>query len=204
MVLVRKMHEVALMRIAIPQWQGRIAPVFDVAGHLLLVDVEDNREIHREEKRLVKTEPSARAAELLGYGTGVLICGAVSASLQFRIAASGVQVIAFVCGAVDDVLAAYLNGTLANPVFAMPGCRRWRWRGGEDVLPVGFGMGRRRGRYAQGRGRVQGAITDNGPAAIAAGEFSTCPKCGEKVLRRVAPSQTRNVCSKCGARMAPF
>jgi len=122
------------MRIAIPQWQGRIAPVFDVAAHLLMVEVEDNRETHREEKRLIKTELSARAAEVLGYGADILICGAISAPLQFRIAASGIQVIAFICGTVDEVLAAYLNGTLANPAYVMPGCRRWRWRGGRDTF----------------------------------------------------------------------
>ncbi len=128
------MQRPTTMRIAIPQWQERIAPVFDVAGHLLLVDVEGNRETHRAEKRLVRTELSARAAELLSCGTNVLICGAISAPLQFRIAASGVQVIAFICGAVDEVLAAYLNGTLGDPPFAMPGCRRWRWRGDRDVF----------------------------------------------------------------------
>lgn len=191
------------MRIAIPQWHGRIAPVFDVASQLLLVDVEDNRETHREEKRLVKTELSARAGELSSCRPDVLICGAISAPLQFRIAASGVRVSAFICGAVDEVLAAYLSGMLANPVFAMPGCRRWRWRGGEDVLPVGFGMGRRRGRFGQGRGRVQSPLTSECPGAAKA-EFSTCPKCGEKVRLKAGSSQVRDVCSKCGDPLAPF
>jgi predicted Fe-Mo cluster-binding NifX family protein len=127
------------MRIAIPQWQGRIAPVFDVAGHLLLVDVEERRETHREDCRLTKTELSARAAELLNSKSDVLICGAISAPLQLRISASGIQVIAFICGPVDEVLAAYLSDGLGNPGFAMPGCRRWRWRGAGDVLPDGFG-----------------------------------------------------------------
>jgi predicted Fe-Mo cluster-binding NifX family protein len=125
------------MRIAIPQWQGRIAPVFDVAGHLLLVDIDHGRETQRQEQTLAKTEWSARVQGLLSSGVNVLICGAVSAQLQSKIAASGIQVIAFVCGAVDDVLAAYLDGTLADRAFAMPGCQRWRRHGGQDVLPIG-------------------------------------------------------------------
>jgi predicted Fe-Mo cluster-binding NifX family protein len=133
------------MRIAIPQWQGRIAPVFDVAGCLLLVDVENGQELRREEMRLVKTDLDARVAELLGFRVDVLICGAISAPLQSKIAASGVRVSAFLCGSVDHVLAAYLEGSLAKPVFAMPGCRRWRSQGGEDVLPVRPGTRRRRG-----------------------------------------------------------
>lgn len=122
------------MRIAIPEWQGRIAPVFDVASHLLLVDVEGSREVHREEKRLVKTDVPGRVVELLSCGTNVLICGAISAPLQFRIDTRGIRVIAFICGTVDEVLAAYLNGTLCDATFAMPGCRRRRRRGGREVV----------------------------------------------------------------------
>lgn len=192
------------MRIAIPSWQGRIAPVFDVAGHLLLVDLEDGRETRREEKSLLKTEFSARATELASYGVNVLICGAISAPLQVKLIASGLKVISFVCGAADDVVTAYLNGMLGNPAFAMPGCRRWRWRGGEDVLPVGFGIGRRGGRLGQGRGRVQNTVISEGPGAAAAGKFSPCQKCGEKICRDTGSSPAQNVCPKCGASTAPF
>ncbi len=191
------------MRIAIPQWQGRIAPVFDVAGRLLLVDVEEGRETHREERRLLKTELPARAAELLSYSVDLLICGAVSTPLQLRVAASGVQVIAFVCGAVEEVLAAYLNGTLATPAFAMPGCRRWRRRGGEDRLPAGFGMGRGRGRFGQDQGRTPCLRTREGLAATGEDKPSLCPKCGGKVRYRAGTREIENVCWQCGARTAP-
>ena len=132
------------MRVAIPQWRGRVAPVFDVAGHLVLIDIQDNRETHREHGRLLKSQVPERVAELAAYGVDVLICGAISASLQSRIVASGVRVIAFICGAVDEVLAAHLNGTLVDPAFAMPGCRRWRRSGGEDIQPA---VRRDRGRH---------------------------------------------------------
>jgi predicted Fe-Mo cluster-binding NifX family protein len=86
--------------------------------------VEEGRETHREERRLVKTELSARAAELRRYGVDLLICGAISAQLQFRIVAAGIQVIPFLCGPVDEVLDAYLNDRLARRAFAMPGFQR--------------------------------------------------------------------------------
>jgi predicted Fe-Mo cluster-binding NifX family protein len=110
------------MRIAIPQWQGRVSPVFDVAVNLVLIDIENGQEIHREEKRFLETEPSARVAEFLSIKADILICGAISAPLQTRLTASGVQVTGFICGMIDEVLAAYLNGRLATPAFAMPGC----------------------------------------------------------------------------------
>jgi hypothetical protein len=53
------------MRIAIPQWQGRVSPVFDVAGILLLIDIEDGREIGREERLSIGKNPSARVTEFL-------------------------------------------------------------------------------------------------------------------------------------------
>jgi predicted Fe-Mo cluster-binding NifX family protein len=200
--LARQMLKGLVMRIAIPQWQGRIAPVFDVAGHLLLIDVEDSRETRREEKQLLKTELWARVAELLGYGADVLICGAISAPLQFRIAASGVRVIAFVCGAVDEVLAAYLRGALVDPRFAMPGCRRWRRGDGEDVLPVEFATPHRRGRLGRGWGISAGSVAGKGPQSALAVEFFVCPGCGEKIPRR--RNQAQNVCPRCGASAGPF
>ena len=139
------------MRVAIPQWRGRVAPVFDVAGHLLLVDIDDSHETRREQRRMVKNQGPERAAELAACGVEVLICGAISAPLQSRIAASGVRVIAFLCGGVDEVLAAFLTGRLSDPSFAMPGCRRWRWRGGEDALPAERGARQHRDTVGQGR-----------------------------------------------------
>jgi predicted Fe-Mo cluster-binding NifX family protein len=156
------------MRIAIPHWQGRIAPVFDVAGHLLLADLEGGRVAHRQEKALIRHEPTARVSELVACGVELLICGAISARLQLRIAQAGIRVVAFLCGTVDEVLSACLNGTLSDSRLAMPGCRRWRWRGGDDgwpeetvhasstrsesAVPSGCGLASRR---REGKGRTQ-------------------------------------------------
>ncbi len=134
-VLACQMHTPCVMRVAIPHWQGRIAPVFDVAGHLLLADLEDGRVAQRQETALMRQEPAARVSELVACGVELLICGAISAPLQLRIAQAGIRVAAFLCGTLDEVLSACLNGTLSDPRLAMPGCRRWRWRGGDDAWP---------------------------------------------------------------------
>jgi predicted Fe-Mo cluster-binding NifX family protein len=129
------------MRILIPQWQGRISPVFDVAANFLVIDVESGHEIRREERRLADTGSLARIFEFLRFGADTLICGAISAPAEVRLAAAGVRVISFTCGMVDDVLAAYLKGELAHPGFAMPGCQRWHRQKGEDIMPGGSGVG---------------------------------------------------------------
>ena len=50
------------MRIAIPEWQGRVSPVFDVAVSLLLIDVDGKHEVRREQRRLLRTDPLAALA----------------------------------------------------------------------------------------------------------------------------------------------
>ena len=128
------------MRIAIPSWQGRVSPVFDVAKILLLVDVEGSRELGRNERSVVHANPLARAREVAELGANVLICGAISRPLEMGLTSAGVRVIAQTCGPVDDVLGAFLDGQLTNNAFLMPGCRgrRRRFRG------------RRRGRPGRG------------------------------------------------------
>jgi predicted Fe-Mo cluster-binding NifX family protein len=189
------------MRIAIPQWQGRVSPVFDVAGNLLLIDIEHDRETGREERRLLATEAYARVAEFLNFGAGTLICGAISAPLQSRLIASGVQVIGFACGMVDDVLAAYLNGSLANRAFVMPGCQRWRRPKGENCMSENFGMGAGRGGGRRGQGRGQGAGKMGGAFAAGAGGFCICPKCGEKLAHAAGQPCLQMLCPKCGQPM---
>lgn len=118
------------MRVAIPYWQGRVSPVFDVAANFLLIDIEGGREIRREDRPLVQIDPFARVAEFLSFGAGVLICGAISTSLQAKLIASGVQVIGFACGNVEEVLDAHLSGQLESRAFAMPGCKK---RSGDGI-----------------------------------------------------------------------
>ena len=98
-----------VMRIAIPQWQGRVSPVFDVAGNLQLIDIENGQEVRREERPMAGTDPIARIGEFLSFGAGILICGAISAPMQARLVSGGVRVIGFTCGTVDDVFHVYIH-----------------------------------------------------------------------------------------------
>jgi len=140
---------------------------------MLLIDVEHRREVRREERSLSRSDLPARAGEFLKLEANVLICGAISALLEAMLASSGVRVIGFLCGPVDEVVAAFLNGEVAKPEFCMPGC--------------GGGGGQGRGAGGSGRGRMGGACV--------------CPKCGEKVAHTVGRPCNRIVCPKCGANM---
>lgn len=198
--LAAAVHLRHAMRVAIPQWQGRVSPVFDVAGNLLLVDFEDGRELRRTEVRLGRTDAAGRAADVARLGADVLVCGAISSLLEARLSAAGVRVIGFLCGPVDDILAGLLNGELASPAFLMPGCggRRRGIRQGRNRMPKGFGMGSgggsRRG-AGSGRGRM------GGPMAAGPGGECVCPKCGEKTPHTAGKPCLQMTCPKCGTPM---
>ena len=100
-----------------------------------IVDAPDGRETTREQAVLPEGDPKARAAELAARGVSVLICGAISMEHTAALTARGIAVIPDVCGPVEEVLQAFLAGSLTDGRFAMPGCcgRRRRFRGGGGV-----------------------------------------------------------------------
>ncbi|HSO60298.1 MAG TPA: NifB/NifX family molybdenum-iron cluster-binding protein [Desulfobacterales bacterium] len=100
------------MKIAIAHWQNRISPVFDVADRLILIDVEDGREVHRESLRLVGRDPFGRARELSDRGVDVLLCGAVSRGLEKALVAAGIQVLGFLGGKLESIVSAFIDGQL--------------------------------------------------------------------------------------------
>ncbi len=111
------------MKIAIPQWQGRVSPVFDVASTVMLADVEDARPLLRETVQLQADSLRQRALALAELGVGVLICGAVSRPLELALTHVGIEVIPQTCGEVEEVLLAYTDGSLLkHGRFLMPGC----------------------------------------------------------------------------------
>lgn len=121
------------MKVAVPVWQGRVSPVFDVAGQLLVVELAGGVETSRRECRLPDAEPEQRAVQLSELQVETLICGAISQALESLLTENGIKVFGRVCGTVDEVLNAFASGTLGQPRFAMPGCcgqARRRFRGG--------------------------------------------------------------------------
>jgi len=131
-----KIDRMECMRIALPKWQNRVSPLFDVAMTVMVVDVDQMREIQRRELSFSNETPVARAIRVASERCDVLICGAISPSLKAVLHASGVQVITDICGPVNEVLAAFQRGNLADEhAYLMPGTgnrrrARRRWRGG--------------------------------------------------------------------------
>lgn len=122
-----------MQRIALPDWSGRISPVFDAARRLLLVDVDNGREVGRRAASLTSNMIPKRVDKLVNMGVDVLICGGISNPLLRSVQAAGIDVQPWRSGLVQDVLDAYLAGSLTNGQYSMPGKRGprgRRYRGG--------------------------------------------------------------------------
>ena len=116
------------MKVAMPIWGGRISPVFDAAGRLLVVQVEEGAEVDRSEVPLGEGSLPGTARHLSELGVDVLICGAISRALGDLLDDSGIRVVPWISGEPEPVLSAYLAGGLSDSGFAMPGCRGTRER----------------------------------------------------------------------------
>ena len=112
------------MLIGIPNCQGRVSPVFDVATRLVLIRRRGEAEIERKEVVLFDKEPKQIVRSLGELGIEVLICGGISHELLAALELAGIRVRAQVCGDLEAVIEAYQTGKLNRPEFVMPGC--WR------------------------------------------------------------------------------
>ncbi len=105
--------------------------MFDVAGNVLVVEIDRGVEQARQDVVFDVEAPQARAARLIETGANVLVCGAISWPLEMAIATVDIEVIPQICGDVTCVLAAFIEGRLDQGAFLMPGCcgRRRRFQG---------------------------------------------------------------------------
>lgn len=130
-----------MLRIAMPVFHDRVSPVFDAAKQLLLLDTDGTAELSRMTVPVPEEQAVRRVARLSELGVAVLICGGISRPLASLIEASGIQLVPWMVGQVDQVFRAYLTGEVPNAAMFAPGCRgrRQRFRGG-------WGIRARRGR----------------------------------------------------------
>jgi len=131
------------MKIAIPVWDGFVSSVCDFAHKLLLVEIQNGRELSRSEVPLQAESLPQRAGRLKQLNVNAIICGAISQPLMYMLTASGVEVLPYVTGRVDEILQAYITGRLGQKQFILPGF----WPGARK----GFGRGRRGCRWRGGR-----------------------------------------------------
>lgn len=111
------------MRIGIPIWCDDVSPALDFSRRILVVETVGSMVLSRFSHDFEGRSDQARVERLLELGVDVLICGAVSNALARRVMASGILLIPWKRGAAEEALAAYVDGSIEEPRFRMPGCR---------------------------------------------------------------------------------
>jgi predicted Fe-Mo cluster-binding NifX family protein len=118
-----------MIRIAIPEHQGRIAPVFDTCQRILVFAQQGDGEavVAREDWSAFSRQ--GRAVRLKELGVEVLLCGGISCGIEDQIHLNGIRLVSWLAGDVPAILTAFRKGKIMNPEYAMPGtllCRQRR------------------------------------------------------------------------------
>ena len=111
-----------MTKTAFSYWNSRIAPVFDIAQRLRVVEIESGRIICETEETLTGDLMVHKVRYLTESGIDTLVCGAISTQFSELMVAYGIRVISFVAGDLGDVIAAWCNGSIDSRSFDMPGC----------------------------------------------------------------------------------
>ncbi len=190
-------------------WENRIAPVFDVARTIYLLEIEEGRILKEWKETLPDDSPVQKALCLVNLNVDTLVCGAISKSMHSMITAYGIEVISFVAGDLREVIQALLAGISLRKVFPMPGCcgggrhrmRRSDFAASDRSIALRQCVERnlaeetRQGRYGRGYGRtdetrVEGMLGD-----------CVCPQCGHRDLHQRGIPCNKYRCAKCGSVM---
>ncbi len=164
------------MILAIPSYRGRVAPTFDWAKRLALVEVAPNWIWRRGEAVLDEPSQRDRAERLVGLHVDLLVCGAISTPAFLLVRIRGIPVLSWVAGELDRVVAMLAAGISAAALESLPGRSRATniWAS-SDALPHHLAV-------ARGLRRAPDC---------------TCPRCG----RRARLSRAYQRCETCGTPM---
>jgi predicted Fe-Mo cluster-binding NifX family protein len=175
------------MKAAFVYCGDRIAPVFDVAQQVYLVETTDGNISSQTRQPLTDGSVAQKALRLSELNVDVLVCGAISRQLCELVRAYGIQVISFVAGKLDEIVNAWITGKLDADVYAMPGCCRRRRAGFKDT------RSKHRQNCTQKRSVRRSANTNR---------YCVCLKCGH--LKPHQPGQPCNgeQCPECGFPMS--
>jgi hypothetical protein len=207
------------MKAAFTVWNDRIAPLFDVARQIYVVESDDGHIIDQQRVALGSDVPAVKPGSSLKWASAPWSVEQSPVRCKAWSTAYGIELVSFINGDLQAVVDAWQNNALSGSAFLMPGCRG---RGGrpflerpfdnqeEEMMNTNFassrGQGRGQGRGGRGRGGQGGAgpgpkAPEHGRPGAVVDDACVCSKCGhQEPHQRGVPCMTR-VCPKCGAAM---
>lgn len=117
------------MKIAIPVFHTKISPRFDGSQGFVLLEIEKNSVIVREELLTEGWTPAAKIRQLVRLGIDGLICGGIDRASMQCLSFNGIKVYSWVTGEVEDAVSCFLNNGLESRIMlGAQGTRTGRWR----------------------------------------------------------------------------
>jgi predicted Fe-Mo cluster-binding NifX family protein len=108
------------MTIAIPIYENRVMPRFGFTREIIVVTVEDEKVVSNRRLTISQEELLSLPAMLASEQVSVLICGGIHPRFQQAIQQQRIELIWGVIGDWQEVVSAYLDGTLqSNPAFCL-------------------------------------------------------------------------------------
>jgi predicted Fe-Mo cluster-binding NifX family protein len=109
------------MKVAIPEHQGRVAPVFDTCRRVLIFSQDAEGEMPLGLEDWSDTGRHKRAARLKEIGVEILLCGGISCWMEGLLSVQGIQTMPWLAGEVSEILEAFRLGRVTEQKYAMPG-----------------------------------------------------------------------------------
>ena len=116
------------MKIAIPLFGSRVSPRFGFEPEVLIVDVEERKEIDRQKFSTAGLGMPERLSLLSSLAVNTLICGGIDVFCLRSLSGRGFQIIPGVIGEADEVLEYFLSGKLREGQCVSGGKRFRRGR----------------------------------------------------------------------------
>ena len=100
------------MRVAIPRMGERVAPCLEYCATMAIFTLVDRQITDQVDFPLRSRDPFDRVRLLRDQHVETIICGGIQEVYEDALRASGIQVISWVSGSVDDLLALFVRGQL--------------------------------------------------------------------------------------------
>ena len=128
------------MKVAIATFGDRVSPRFDCANTFLVVTLERDEIVHREELSAAEWALHDRINRLVDLGVDSVICGGIDRWSADSLLSVGIDLHGWISGSIEESLAAFRQGELQTAVGVgvvgetrcgrRQGHRRGRRRGG--------------------------------------------------------------------------
>lgn len=115
------------IKVAIPLFNDRISPRFDVCPEIWIIELENGEVINREKWSMASFNLPQRLDQLAAKGVDKIICGGIDSFSIDQLGNKGIEVIHNVAGEAKKALHLFMEGAL-RPGFYCNG-KRVRGRG---------------------------------------------------------------------------